>query len=80
MRLRRLLRIHVISLNYLWHENVEIHADQKGIDMAEITSSSENPPPPTPRWVKVFGVVALVLMALFVILHLAGGGSGGHAH
>lgn len=25
----------------------------------------------TPRWVKVFGIVALVLVLLFVILHLA---------
>ena len=32
----------------------------------------------TPRWVKVFGIIALVLILLFVILHLAGGGLGGH--
>jgi hypothetical protein len=25
----------------------------------------------TPRWVKVFGIVALVLVLLFVVLHLA---------
>ena len=31
----------------------------------------------TPRWVKVFGVVALVLVVLFVILLLTGRG-GGH--
>ena len=30
----------------------------------------------TPRWVKVFGIIVLVL--LFVILHLTGGGLGGH--
>ena len=28
----------------------------------------------TPRWVKVFGIVAIVLVLLFVILHLTGGG------
>ena len=28
--------------------------------------------PGTPRWVKVFGVIALVLVLLFVVLHLTG--------
>ena len=32
----------------------------------------------TPRWVKVFGIVALVLVLLFLIVHRAGGGLGGH--
>ncbi len=27
----------------------------------------------TPRWVKVFGIIALVVILLFVILMLAGG-------
>ena len=39
-------------------------------------------PPSTPRWVKVFGIIAIVLVLLFVILHLTGnspfGGLGGH--
>ena len=26
----------------------------------------------TPRWVKVFGIIAIVLVLLFVILHLTG--------
>ncbi len=30
-----------------------------------------------PRWVKVFGIIALVVIALFVIA-LLGGGGGGH--
>ncbi len=34
--------------------------------------------PSTPRWVIVFGIIALVLILLFVINHLAGGGMGGH--
>jgi hypothetical protein len=42
-----------------------------------------NPPayPDTgaPRWVKVFGIIALVLILLFVILHLTGHGFG-HRH
>ncbi len=33
----------------------------------------------TPRWVKVFGIIALVLVLLFVVLLLAGGGSHGPA-
>ncbi|WP_427016541.1 hypothetical protein ACQCSX_17685 [Pseudarthrobacter sp. P1] len=32
----------------------------------------------TPRWVKVFGIIAAVLILLFVINHLAGGGIGSH--
>jgi hypothetical protein len=32
----------------------------------------------TPRWVYVLGIIALVLVLLFVILHLIGGGLGGH--
>ena len=32
----------------------------------------------TPRWVKVFGIIALVLVLLFVILHLTGRGFGNH--
>ena len=31
-----------------------------------------------PRWVKVFGIIAIVLVLVFVIVHLAGGGLGGH--
>lgn len=33
----------------------------------------------TPRWVYVFGIVAVVLIVLFVAKHLAGGGLGNHA-
>ncbi|MFK0050382.1 hypothetical protein ACIQU4_41030 [Streptomyces sp. NPDC090741] len=31
-----------------------------------------------PRWVKVSAAVAIVLVAVFVIVHLAGGGMVGH--
>ena len=31
-----------------------------------------------PLWVKVFGIAALVLLLLFVVLHLIFGGLGGH--
>jgi hypothetical protein len=36
-------------------------------------------PPGTPRWVKVFAIIALALVVLLVILHLTGRGFGGHA-
>ena len=32
----------------------------------------------TPRWVKVFGIIAIVVVVAFVILHLAGGGPRAH--
>ena len=35
-------------------------------------------PPATPRWVYVFGIIAIILILLFVILHLTGGGFRGH--
>ena len=34
--------------------------------------------PPTPRWVKAFGLLALALVLLFVIEHLFGGGFRSH--
>ena len=35
-------------------------------------------PPPAPRWVKVFAILAVVLAVLVVIRHAAGGGMHGH--
>ena len=38
-------------------------------------------PPPTPRWVKVSGVIALLVVLVIVVLHLTGnslGGPGSH--
>lgn len=32
----------------------------------------------TPRWVKVFGAIAVALIAVFLIVHLMGGGFHGH--
>lgn len=32
----------------------------------------------TPRWVYVFGIIAIVVVALFVVLHLSTGGLGYH--
>jgi len=33
-----------------------------------------------PRWVKIFGVVAFIVIAIIAGLHLAGGGMGHLAH
>ncbi|MEU9109927.1 hypothetical protein AB0D54_37505 [Streptomyces xanthophaeus] len=32
-----------------------------------------------PRWVKVSAAIAVLLVVVFVIVHLAGGGMAGHA-
>ncbi len=37
-------------------------------------------PPSAPRWVKALGFIALGLVALVVVLHLAGIGFGPHMH
>ena len=34
--------------------------------------------PGMPRWVKVFGIVFIILALVFAIVHLAGGGLGNH--
>ena len=34
----------------------------------------------TPRWVKVFGIAALIVTALFVVVHLTSNGFGHHMH
>jgi len=36
--------------------------------------------PDTPRWVKASGIITLLLILLFVILHLTGHGFGSHSH
>jgi hypothetical protein len=35
-------------------------------------------PPGMPRWVRVFGIIAIVLIVAFIIRHLTGGGFHGH--
>ncbi len=50
--------------------------DNRG-DKAPLRSDNAAPPA-TPRWVKMFGYVALALLILFIIIHIAGGGMGGH--
>lgn len=39
--------------------------------------STTSSPPPLPRWVKVFGIIALVLVLLVGVIMLTGGGEHG---
>lgn len=41
-------------------------------------SEHDATPPPAPRWVKLLGLVAIVIVVVFAILHIAGRGLGGH--
>ena len=47
-------------------------------DDTDVRRDGESPPG-APRWVKVFGIVALALVVLFLARHLTGGGFRGHA-
>ncbi|MDB5070511.1 MAG: hypothetical protein JWM87_1622 [Candidatus Eremiobacteraeota bacterium] len=41
----------------------------------------ELPPyPGTPRWVYVFGLIAVAVVVVFLLRHLTGGGMGNHVH
>lgn len=49
-----------------------------GTGIAAGAAPSRGPPADTPRWVKVFGIIVIVLIVLFIVKHLAGGGLAGH--
>jgi hypothetical protein len=52
-----------------------------GLRMADLPpdpDSNEDTGEGTPRWVSVFGIVAVVFTLLGVVLHLTGHGRGGH--
>jgi hypothetical protein len=34
--------------------------------------------PPTPRWVKAFGLMIVILVLAFIVLHLTGNSLGNH--
>ncbi len=48
-------------------------ATREEVHMADLA-----PHPGTPRWVKVFGIIAVVLVLVFIILHVTGRSVGGH--
>jgi hypothetical protein len=43
----------------------------------QLPSPNTGDAPGTPRWVKVFGIIALIVVLLIVIVMLAGGGNHG---
>lgn len=43
-----------------------------------VEPSDPERPPPAPRWVKVLGLIAIVIVVVFALLHIAGRGLGGH--
>lgn len=49
-------------------------------DSAPDVTATEDQPPSTPRWVKVFGIISVVLVLLFGIIKLAGGDHGPGRH
>ncbi|PZS36628.1 MAG: hypothetical protein DLM58_01400 [Pseudonocardiales bacterium] len=70
------------------NEKLDSGARQKEADMADPlypdpgdathVGPRRGSAPGTPRWVKVFGIIAVLLVLLFVILHLTGHSIGGH--
>jgi hypothetical protein len=48
--------------------------------MADPPSSPVPKPPSTPRWVKVFGIIAIVVLLVIVVMLIAGGEHGPSRH
>ncbi len=48
--------------------------------MSESADTTRDTPPRTPRWVKVFGAVAAVVILLFLVLLLTGNDHGPGRH
>jgi hypothetical protein len=46
--------------------------------MTDLPSDVDDLDAGMPRWVKVFGIIFIILVLVFVVVHLAGGGLGGH--
>jgi len=51
---------------------------KKSSTQSETKEEAKIPNPTTPRWVKVFAIIALALLLLLIILHLTGNSFGGH--
>jgi hypothetical protein len=61
--------------------------ERKGMVETDLTEEREatqdihqRPYPGTPRWVKILVIVAILLILIFVVMHLAGGGMGPGMH
>ena len=48
--------------------------------MANQPSDPESDDTPTPRWVKLLGIAAILFLLAFAALHLTGRGLGHHLH
>jgi hypothetical protein len=48
--------------------------------MADQPRTPESKPPATPRWVKVSGIIAIVVVVLLVVVALVGGDHGPSRH
>jgi hypothetical protein len=46
--------------------------------MANLPTDPDSKDAPAPRWVKLLGLAAIAFIAVFVVLHLLGGGLGHH--
>jgi hypothetical protein len=51
---------------------------RKSVCMPDLPPAPESDDAPTPRWVKVLGIAAVVFVLAFAALHLAGHGLGHH--
>jgi hypothetical protein len=55
-------------------------AERDQVEQRETTQDADmRPYPATPRWVKILGIILVVAVLVFVVMHLAGGmGPGMH--
>lgn len=61
--------------------SADLHVSELPLSAGDVGGVSERESPPgTPRWVKVFGIVAIVLLLAFAGLHLTGQGGGPAMH
>ena len=60
-------------------DRIEPRETTPNTHMASAPSYLDSEPPPnTPRWVKLFGIGLILFILLLVIVHLAGGGPMSH--
>lgn len=52
--------------------------ERSGMHDDQVSPERDEGPPPAPRWVRIFGLVAIALIAIFLIVHLADGGFRSH--
>ena len=60
------------------HTPHDSDANRSDMHDDQVSPERDEGPPPAPRWVRIFGLVAIALIAMFLIVHLAGGGFRNH--